>query len=371
VKDLAVPPHLAETLQRYHFDRIPFEALRARLRNTTDPEGLHRIAAGVLPPPEGCVRRVPEPGSEDEGTFRAAGAAGIARGELAAVVLTGGMATRFGSVVKALAPVDEEGRVSFLELKLGDLARYNGVVSTTLMSSFATHDALVQALAARSVPWADLAPQFVSLRVTPEGETFLGEDGAPSPYAPGHGDLPDALAVAGVLRRLRERGVKTVLVSNVDNVGATVDPVLYGMHRASGARISVELVEKLPGDRGGLPVLVAGRLVLAEAFRLPRDFPQDAFPLFNTNTLWLDLEALEAPGVWTWCVARKSVDGRPAVQFERLVGELTWWHDTHWMHVPRVGAASRFLPVKDLADLARYRPELRAVSDARIPGVWP
>lgn len=361
---------MADILRRYHFDRVPFEALRERLRGTTDPESLHQLTTAVLPPPEGCAARSPSPGDTEEGAFRAAGAAAIARGELAAVVLAGGMATRFGSVVKALATVDAEARVSFLDLKLADLARYEGAVETTLMSSFATHDALAGELSARGLPWVGLCPQFVSLRVTPEGEAFLGGDGQPSLYAPGHGDLPDALAVAGVLERLRRKGVRTVLMSNVDNVGATVDPVLLGMHRASGARISVELVEKVAGDRGGLPVLAGGRLVLAEAFRLPRGFPQDAFPLFNTNTLWIDLDALEAPGAWTWCVARKTVEGRPAIQFERLVGELTWWHSTHWIHVPRVGDASRFLPVKDLADLERYRPELQAVARARIPGVW-
>jgi hypothetical protein len=53
-------------------------------------------------------------------------------------------------------------------------------------------------------------------------------------------------------------------------------------------------------------------------------------------------------------------------QFERLVGELTWWHPTRWIHVPRAGAESRFIPVKDLAELERSGAAIRAVIDARL-----
>ena len=61
-----------------------------------------------------------------------------------------------------------------------------------------------------------------------------------------------------------------------------------------------------------------------------------------------------------------SVGIGETVQFERLVGELTWWHPTRWIHVPRAGAESRFIPVKDLAELERSGAAIRAVIDARL-----
>src|SRR5262249_40895673 len=159
--------------------------------------------------------------------------------------------------------------------KLADVRKHGGVdvVDATVMTSFATDLAISEAIAGSGV---HSAPQFVSLRLTPKGDLFRDDGGNVSLYAPGHRDLPDAPAISGALSRLRARGVRTVLMSNVDNLGATIDPALYALHRRLGGKITVELVSKLPGDKGGIPVDDRGRLVLAEAFRLPKDFPHDA-----------------------------------------------------------------------------------------------
>jgi len=281
---------------------------------------------------------------------------------VAAVVLAGGMATRFGSQVKALAPVLDGRKLTFLDLKLADLTRFG--VEITLMTSFATHDALAEAVEGSGV---QLAPQLVSLRLGADGSLFIGNDGAPSPHAPGHGDLADALELSGALERYRRNGVRSLFVCNVDNVGATLDPALVGLHRSLGGSVTAELVSKRPGDAGGLPVRRAdGSLAIAEAFRVPEGFPHEQFPLFNTNTLWMDVAALEAPGSYTWSVARKSVDEREAIQLERLIGELTWWQASRYVHVPRDGAASRFVPVKDTDDLEAAQEQIAAICRERL-----
>lgn len=364
-----LPEDLSRTLTRFHGGRVPTEESRQRLRAAgAAPEALHRIEGAVHPPPADCAARPPEPGSPEARALAAEGAAAIRAGELAVVVLAGGMATRFGSVVKALSPLGTPGGERFLDVKLADVARWSGRVPAALMTSFATHDLIAESLDESPPPAGlsvSLAPQFVSLRFTPDGELFLTDEGEPSAHSTGHGDLPDALATAGLLAAWRAAGVRTVLVSNVDNLGATIDPVLFAMHRRRRAEISVELVEKRAGDRGGLPVLRDGRLVLAETFRLPEGFPDREFPLFNTNTLWVDLDALEGEHPWTWCVARKKVEGRDAIQFERLIGELTWWHETQYLHVTRDGARSRFLPIKEFDDLAKHHDDLVAMIAAQ------
>jgi UTP--glucose-1-phosphate uridylyltransferase len=361
----ALPEDTRALLSRFHFDRVPFESLRQTLARHPDPEALHRIVGPVTAAPSDSVA----PGIPSEPARRAQleadGAAAIARGELAVVVLAGGMATRFGGVVKALAPLADDTRVRFLDAKTADFARHPAV-DVTYMTSFATHDALGRALRAEGIEH-NLVPQFVSLRLQRNGELFLDDRGLPSPYATGHGDLPDAMRCAGAIDRWKSRGVRSVLVMNVDNLGATIDPVLFGQHRALGGSITAELVAKRPGDRGGVAALHDGAVKLCEAFRLPPDFAHDAIPTFNTNTLWIDLDVLEVTErPWTWCVARKTVHQREAIQFERLVGELTWWNPSRYVLVPRDGAESRFLPVKDVAELGRSREAIAAVLGDRL-----
>ena len=99
---------------------------------------------------------------------------------------------------------------------------------------------------------------------------------------------------------------------------------------------------------------------------MPEGFPHEQFPLFNTNTLWIDVAALKAPGSYTWYVARKSVDEREAIQLERLIGELTWWQASRYVRVPRDGAASRFVPVKDTDDLEAAQEQIAAICRERL-----
>jgi UTP--glucose-1-phosphate uridylyltransferase len=83
--------------------------------------------------------------------------------------------------------------------------------------------------------------------------------------------------------------------------------------------------------------------------------------VFNTNTLLVDAAALQALDMpWTYFTVRKEVDGRPAIQFERLIGELTSGLDTRFLMVPRSGPGSRFLPVKEPGELELRRPEIAA-----------
>ena len=112
------------------------------------------------------------------------------RGQVAAVILAGGMATRFGGVVKAAVEV-LDGQ-SFLELKLNDVAavaeRADATIPVYLMTSFATDEALRQMAERLSTQRCPIKtfPQFISLRVTPQGELFEDGSGALSSHAPGH-----------------------------------------------------------------------------------------------------------------------------------------------------------------------------------------
>jgi len=347
-------------LDRYGFDANLFESLRAKVASgELSPES--NIVRGELEPPTAQdVLRLP--GSEDAGfdAVRASGIEALERGEVGQIVLAGGMATRFGGVVKAvLAAVDGK---SFLEAKLVQtraLERELGcTVPVALMTSFATDEAVRAHVVERELGDPLVFHQFVSLRLEPDGELFLDDEGRPSPYAPGHGDLFQALRRSGTLDELRARGVRLVTVSNVDNLGARVDPVVVGAHLLGGTPLTCEVARK-EGDMGGAPVRVNGRLQLVEGPRFPESFDQELAPVFNTNTAVVDIDALDVDYDLTWLYVRKSVEERDAVQLERLYHEISAFVPTQYLEVPRRGPRGRFSPIKTPADLERARDDLR------------
>jgi UTP--glucose-1-phosphate uridylyltransferase len=149
------------------------------------------------------------------------------------------------------------------------------------------------------------------------------------------------------------------MLSNVDNLGARVDPVVVGAHLLSGRPVTVEVAPKVAGDAGGAPARVDGRVMLVEGFRFPLGFDQDSIPVFNTNSFVFNLDALDQDFDFTWFYVEKTTDGRTAVQLERLVNELTAMLPSTFLTVPRSGPQGRFFPIKAPEDLEAARPALR------------
>lgn len=367
--DLRVDAGTLEILQRFGFDGRGFAELRGRLTRGEAGPTSNRIEGEVVAPEQGDVRSLPELGSSERERLAHLGRGLIGARKVGIVALAGGMATRFGGAVKA--GVEAVDGHNFLDLKLRDCARLaervDGRVPAYLMTSFATHEEvtrLAEAASTERAP-AEAFPQFISLRLTPEGALFMTDEGRASCYAPGHGDLPSALRRAGILDRFREGGGELLYMSNIDNLGATLDPAVIGFHVESGCAVTAEVVDKLPGDEGGAPARVDGALQIVEAFRFPERFDQDTITVFNTNSFVLDAEPLDRDFPFTWFAVRKQVEGRDAVQFERLVGQITAFLPTAFLRVARSGPDGRFQPVKDPDELERRRPEIRELLGAR------
>jgi len=358
-----------QLLQRYGFEDIPFESLQKRLIAGDAGTDHNQISGAVEPPDEGDLRPLPPLGGDIRRALEERGAQAMRQGEVAAVILAGGMATRFGGVVKAAVEVMDG--MSFLEIKLRDIAamaeRADATIPIYLMTSFATDDdirKMAEPLGTERCP-ITCFPQFISLRVTPEGDLFRDANGELSAHAPGHGDLTFALRRSGILESFRQAGGTTLMMSNVDNLTATLDAAVIGAHLEAGASLTAEMAPKEPGDKGGAPARVDGKAQIVEAFRFPEDFDQSLIPVFNTNTFVMDAEAIDADFPLTWFAVQKTVDGRPAVQFERLVGELTAFLDSAFLRVERHGPDARFQPIKTPADMDKERPDIVKALRAR------
>ena len=348
------------TLDAYGFDQVAFDALRDRVRSGALGPTTNVVQGVVGPPLPEDIAVLPEPGTPEFEKAHETGLSALRQGEVASIVLNGGMATRFGGVVKGV--VEAVDGKSFLEIKIAqaeEIAQALGAeVPVVVMTSWATDAATRAFLAERGVADPVYFSQYVSLRMEPDGSLFVGENGTVSPYSPGHGDFLLAFRASGTLAALRERGVRYVMVSNVDNLPARIDPLVIGAHILAGRPLSIESVSN-EGDVGGAPASVDGRSQVLESMQFPPGFDHSILPLTNVNTATFDLDALDRDFDLTWVYVLKSVEGRKAVQLERLYHEASALLPTTFLHVPATGPQGRFLPIKTPADLVTAQPELR------------
>ena len=171
------------------------------------------------------------------------------------------------------------------------------------------------------------------------------------------------------------------MISNSDNLGSTVDPRIVAHMETESIPFLMEVVLGTEADRKAGHIARRrsdGQLVLRESVQTP---PEDAdsfrdverWRYYNTNTLWVDLErldalleqgggALELPVI----VNRKTVDPRdpdstPVVQLESAMGAaIGCFAGARLLLVPR----TRFAPVKTTDDLLVLRSDAYALNEA-------
>jgi UTP--glucose-1-phosphate uridylyltransferase len=317
---------------------------------------------------------------------------------VAVLKLNGGLGTSMGlDQPKSLIPV--RGELTFLDViarqVLAARGRHEARLPLVLMHSFATREQSLGHLARYPDLPADVPLDFLQGREPKLRADDLGPVEWPAqPHLewcpPGHGDLYTAIATSGVLDALRERGYRYAFVSNSDNLGAVVEPRIPAWMAEHDVPFVMEVVAGTAADRkGGHIARREGRLVLRETAQTPPD-DADSFGdfrrwrFYNTNNLWLDLDALaallaerEGDLGLPLIVNRKTVDpadkSSPAVlQLETAMGAaLGVIPGARALEVPR----RRFVPVKTTDDLLVVRSDACVLDpdDARLEprGGWP
>ncbi|HWF55050.1 MAG TPA: UTP--glucose-1-phosphate uridylyltransferase [Solirubrobacteraceae bacterium] len=308
--------------------------------------------------------------------------------QVAMIKLNGGLATTMGLRSPKSLLEAREGR-TFLDLIIGQvlvLRRRHGVeLPLILMDSEATRRETLQALARHPELDVGLEPDFLQTMVPKlDAETLAPVSWPANPalewVPPGHGDVYGALRRSGMLAALLERGCRYAMISNSDNLGATLDPRIAAFVVREQIPFLMEVFEGTEAERKGGHIarrIADGQLILRESAQTPpededsfRDFRRWRY--YNTNTLWIDLKALSdrldaLDGVLPLplIVNRKTVDPRdpastPVLQLETAMGAaIESFPGARLLLVPR----TRFVPVKTTDDLLLLRSDVYVIED--------
>lgn len=349
-----------DILKKYRYDEKLFENLRKRFTTGEFSDKNNIIKGKVSPPDETTFLNLKKDAAKNR-EYAETGKTAIKNQKLGVVIVNGGMATRFGGIVKGIVEVYD--KKSFLQIKLEQVKKvnkkYNVSVPVYFMNSFSTEKATIEYLEKNNYfgikDSINCFNQFIAKRLNIDGSFVMPEK--ESYYGPGHGDFSPAFSQSGLLSSFIKTGGEHIWYSNVDNLGAIIDEAILGYHIEKNSEMTVELAEKYPGDKGGAPAEINGRTEIVEQFKFPADFNQDSISVFNTATYVFKADALlKKEFNLPFYYVEKKVGDKKIVQFERLAGDLSLFLKTEYIVVDR---EERFFPIKTPQDLEKDRDKLR------------
>mmetsp|Transcript_52312 Transcript_52312/g.131385 ORF Transcript_52312/g.131385 Transcript_52312/m.131385 type:complete len:477 (-) Transcript_52312:78-1508(-) len=312
---------------------------------------------------------------------------------VAVLKLNGGLGTSMGCTgPKSVIELDSNTHQTFLDLTVKQIQHLNkengSSVPLILMNSFNTHEDTMKLLSQDC--YKDAKIQTFNQSRHPR--LRQNEDGVWVPYPtapdapldhwtpPGHGDVYSALVNSGILAKLRSEGRDWLFVSNIDNLGATLDTDIAQFAIGSNSEFIIELTEKTFADvKGGTLITYNGKPRLLEVAQVSADHLSEfksvsKFKVFNTNNLWLNLSAVErlhndkAFEDIDVIANKKEANGIPVLQLERAAGAFIHkFKNPVGVNVPR----SRFLPVKTCNDLLLLKSNVYALTENGFLGMNP
>jgi len=188
-------------------------------------------------------------------------------------------------------------------------------------------------------------------------------------YPPGHGDIYQSLKNSGLLDKFIEEGKEWIFISNIDNLGATVDFNILAHAVKEKKDFLMEVTYKTRADIKGGTLIQYGEtpLKLLEIAQVPKNHVPDftsikKFKVFNTNNLWVNLKSLrdllESPNALNdldIICNPKTEQGQRIIQLETAAGAaIGSFKHPQAINVPR----RRFLPVKSTSDLFVLQSDL-------------
>jgi len=224
------------------------------------------------------------------------------------IKLNGGLGTTMGlglNMAKSLLPI--KNNYSFLEIYFHQISKFKAFmpIPLILMNSFNTQEKTLEALKAMN---ADKNVEYFLQNKFPkvDQQTLKPAHWPQNPKLewnpPGHGEIYTAFKSSGMLEKCLNLGIKYAFISNSDNLGAVLDLSILGYFAQQQKPFIMEVVRRgLSDTKGGhlAQYKKNGQLILREMTQCPTEelhLFQDIslYKFFNTNNLWINLEALSA-----------------------------------------------------------------------------
>lgn len=310
--------------------------------------------------------------------------------KLVVIKLNGGLGTSMGCRgPKSVIPVRND--LSFLDLTVQQIEylnrKYDVDVPLVLMNSFNTDEdtaKVIRKYAGFKVKIYTFNqsryPRIHRDTLTPVAKSCRTDDDIEAWYPPGHGDFYLSFNNSGLLNQFIEEGREYCFISNVDNLGATVDLNILNLllHPTDGQpcpEFVMEVTDKTKADvKGGTLMHYENHLRLLEIAQVPKDHVDDfksvkKFKIFNTNNLWVNLQAIQKVinnntlDMEVIVNAKHLDNGFNVIQLETAVGAAMKCFDgCLGINVPR----SRFLPVKKTSDLLLVMSNLYSLKNGHL-----
>ena len=298
--------------------------------------------------------------------------------QLIVVKLNGGLGTTMGCTGPKSLIECTKGK-TFFDLVVDQVkelnAKYGTDVPLVLMHSFNTDDDMkphVEKVSGLRVI-TFMQNKFPRIYTDTLEPVPTGPDSPLNNWSPpGHADVYHCLRDSGLLDKFLAEGRKFMMISNIDNMGSTVDLKVLNKAVTENRSYMAETVLKTLDDwKGGMPIMYRGHMKLLETAIVPKEHFNDYTDMnflnyFHANNLWVNLvtlkKALDENTLKIDTMRNyKQFNGREIVQLESACGSaIQSFKDSCAVRVPR----RRFMPVKSCNELLLVRADVYILDGA-------
>ena len=311
------------------------------------------------------------------------------------IKLNGGLGTSMG-MKGAKSQLAVKDSLNFIDICVNQIETLRGIsgvkIPLIFMNSFNTHSETEKSLVKLNFINQNLPTYFIENKA-PKVKQISENEYAPANYPqnkelewapPGHADVFPAMYESGLLKDFISKGFEYLFISNVDNLGATLDFEIIKKVIEMNSPFVMEVASRTENDKKGGHLAYDNnsmKYILRESAQVKKEDFEDfqdfkKYKFFNTNSIWVKISDLlqlmnNCEGVLDLPIILNKKNVNPLdsnseeiIQLECAMGSaISLFSNSKTILVP----TERFIPVKNTANLLYLRSDLVHIdSDYRL-----